>query len=141
MERSPGDTNTEHPHIIQHISRILWNLEVPVAKLQICCEEYFKHAVLKVTWLLILCIIWQNLVVCWYPRINDLAELLNGRNLVCILAAVVYWNRRYPRLCVFAYEYSVFLGRVTRQTCERHDSPRSRRDALSKKCYGIHKTG
>jgi len=24
---------------------------------------------------------------------------------------------------------------------ESHDSPRSRRDALSKKCYGIHKTG
>lgn len=44
--------------------------------------------------MLILCIIWQNLVdVCWYPRINDLSQLFNGRNSVCILAAVVYWCR------------------------------------------------
>ena len=81
-------------YILIYIPHILWNPEVPVAKLQICCGEYFKHAVLKVTRLLILCIIWQNLVdVCWYPRINNLAQMLNGRNSVCILAAVVYWCR------------------------------------------------
>jgi hypothetical protein len=93
MQRSPtGETNiVATSSYIQDIPRILWNPEVPVAKLKICCEGYFKHAILKVTWLLILCIIWQYLVdVCWYPRINDLAELLNGRNSVCILAAVVY---------------------------------------------------
>jgi len=36
---------------------------------------------------------------------------------------------------------SLLYGSETWVTTKRHDSPRSYRNALSKKCYGIHKAG
>ena len=80
--------------LIKYIKSVLWRVAKCLSYIEEARCLKVKHAVLKVSWLLILCIIWQNVVdVCWYPRIDDLAEFLNGRNSVCISAAAVYWCR------------------------------------------------